>query len=314
MINLNNYKNMREEFLNIIEKESTKRSFLLIFKKVKEYEEEIEKTIEDMDTDELRTLLNTVLVGKSIESTNVKLSTLRKYLKYAGNKDILNLNKDDVRKAVEMKNADKEEEIDVRYINRNDLYLAMNRIENDIDKAIVVLLANGICGYHFVELQNLKVADIDFETNTIKLDNRTVEISEGDMDIIKEGIKQEEYIKVLKSVNSVPTVEGYKFNMASPYVIKNRPKVTNSDGLDPYKFSGITNRMFRVMQQLCLDNITALDIVLSYAVDMLIVYAKEIGNMNLSANEIGDYVTNNLGIKLSQRNLFDCYYSLVGKK
>lgn len=311
---MNNYNELREKFLNTIDKENTRRTFTLIFSKVNSYEKKIDKRIEEMNEDELKELLFTVLVGKSIESTNVKLATLRRYLKYANNLEILKLTKEDVKEAVEQFNADKENNADIRYIDKNDLYIAMNRIENDIDKTIIVLLANGVCGKCFEELQYLKVKDIDFDNGAIKLPNRAINISEGDMDIIEQGIKQDEYIKVLRMENSNPTTESYKFNMESPYAIKNRPKTTTNEGLYPYKFSGITNRIFRVIQQLCLDNITSMDILLSYAIDRLIEYGNEIGRNQLSADEMHDYVLNVLGINLCKRNIFDIYYSIVPKK
>lgn len=293
----------RRDFLKTITTDSTRRAFELIFNKVKPFEEDIEKTIEDMNYEELLELLNNVLVGKSVESTNVKLSNVRKYLKFTGNKEILKLNKDDVKRAVE--NMSKGNELDIRYISDKELNKAMNRLDNDIDRAIIMLIHNGVYGNMITELQNLKVKDIDLESGTITLPNRKVKLNERDTEILREGMTQVEYYQVAKSNGTESAIESFHFNMESEYLIKTKPTKRTDDGLSQYKFSGITNRVFRVVGQLGLD-IMACNILLSYAFDEVMKYKEEIGKTELlTISEIRSFIKNVLKVSIAPYDIYE---------
>ena len=128
---------------------------------------------------------------------------------------------------------------------------------------------------------------IDLKKKTIKFENRTIEIDDEVCDILNEAIEQDKYTVMLHNESSTPYASEFEFNMACPYLIKQKPKKNNNYGLNPYTFSGITNRIFRITNEMNIGA-TAMNLLQSYAVDRLIEQEKEIGK-KLSTSEAFDF-------------------------
>ena len=277
---------VREEFL-ADKSENAKRAYRLIFKKANDFEDEIGKPFEEITEDEFNIFMKKKLIGKSTDAVCVKVSECKKYLNYVGNNCADNITRGDIRKLVD------ESEYEIKYVNWNDLKDNLNKLENEIDRAIVCLLRLGVSGKDFQELVRLKVKDIDLENKRIRLNNRTIKIEDDRiLQMLKYAIKQNSYSVILHAEDSSPTSTEYNFNMSCEYLIKQRPTVNNDNGLNCYKFSGITaklNRIFHVLDM----GISAINLLQSYSVDRLIEQDEKIGKI-LSTKEAKDYL-NSIG-------------------
>lgn len=293
-------KEMRDEFTKPLS-DSVKKAYKLLWKKLDEFEIEFGKSFEEFEVDDFNKFVKCKLIGKSTNSTNVKINLCKKYAEYIGN-SCVQLNYDAVRKMVEeyLKEKEIDNENQLKYVGINELWVATNRISNDIDVAIIWLLRAGISGNKFTELANLKVENIDLKNKTINLESRTVEIDDKMCDILKDAIEQKEYYVIRGDDKEDPKVENYELNMNCPYLIKQRPSSRNNYGLNEYKFSGITARVFRIMQELGL-NISSINLLQSHATDKLIEHEKELGR-ELSIKETFNYLKS-IGSKQSAHDI-----------
>lgn len=292
--------NKREEFIKPLS-DSVKKAYKLLFKKFDDYEKETNKCFEEFTTDDFKDFIKRKLIGKSANSTNVKVNLCKKYAEYI-NSNCATLDFVQVKKMVQdfLEEKEIENENELKYVSMKELDVAINRINNDIDVAIVYLLRYGISGNRFDELTNLQIKDIDLEHKTIKLKNRIVEINDRVCSVLEDAIKQNEYYVIKKGSKGKPKSESYVLNMECPYLIKQRPSNKNDYGMLSYKFSGITGRVFRVMQELGL-NVSAINLLQSHATDMLLQHEREIGK-ELSIKEAFDYLKS-IGSKQSSYDI-----------
>ena len=292
--------NKRREFIEPLS-ESVKKAYKLMFKKFDDYEKEKHLCFEEFTKEDFNDFVKCKLIGKSANSTNVKVNLCKKYAEFI-NSDCVQLNLDSVKGIVKDYLEEKkiENENELKYVSMKDLSVAINRISNNIDVAIIYLLRHGISGNKFTELANLKIEDIDLKEKVIKLETRTVEISDEMCDILEDAINQVEYYVLKDGEKGDAKVESYEFNMECPYLIKQRPSTKNNQGMASYKFSGITGRIFRIMQELGLD-VSAINLLQSHATDKLMEHEKELGK-ELSIKEAFDYLKS-IGSKQSSYDI-----------
>lgn len=292
--------NKRKEFIEPLS-DSVKKAYKLMFKKFDDYEKEGNKCFEDFTVEDFNDFVKRKLIGKSANSTNVKVNLCKKYAEYIGS-DCVQLGLDSVKNMVKDYLEEKkiEDENELKYVSMKDLSVAINRISNNIDVAIIYLLRYGISGNKFTELVNLKVEDINLKERLIKLEDRVVEIDEEMSIILEDAIQQDEYFVIKGGDKEEPKVEYYQLNMDCPYLIKQRPNAKNNYGMANYKFSGITGRIFRVMQELNLD-ISAINLLQSHATDKLMKHEEELGK-KLSIKEAFDYLKS-IGSKQSSYDI-----------
>lgn len=128
-------------------------------------------------------------------------------------------------------------------ITKRNLEKMINRLENGIDKFILVGFfygLNGEAGYK-EQLLNLQVDAIDFENKKINLpDGREVIMNQLLEKVCKEAIEQKIYFKMGSQGR---TNEDYFLNSDSKYIIKIKPTKTNNNGLSPLGAGGIKKRM-----------------------------------------------------------------------
>ena len=293
-------KEIREKFTSPLS-DSVKKAYKLLWKKLDEFEIEFGKSFEEFEINDFNNFVKCKLIGKSANSTNVKVNLCKKYAEYIGS-DCVQLNYENVRKMVEeyLREKEVDNENQLKYVDINDLWVATNRISNDIDVAIIWLLRMGVSGNRFNELTNLKVEDIDLENKIIKLETRIIEIDEKMCDILRDAIEQKEYYVIRGWDKGEPKVESYELNMDCPFLIKQRPNNKNNYGMNEYKFSGITGRVFRVMQELGM-NISAINLLQSHATDELMKYEKEL-DKKLSVKEASEYLKS-IGSKQSSYDI-----------
>lgn len=278
----------REKFMETLN-DSVKRAYKILFAKIEYYEKRTGIVFEEMNEMEFQMFTIKELIDNSSASANVKVSLLKKYINSIG-KDFIKLTRDDMVKLTESKLGNKEtNENEMRYVSWDAIKKALKNVINPIDRAIVVLIRMNICGTRFGDLTNLKSKDIDIENKVIHLQDRDINITdEYVLNVLREALEQKTYIVMTHKEDSQLRATEFDFNMDCEYLIKQRPIAKNNDGLNAYKFAGITGRVYRIFDDLNLG-ISSINLLQSNAVDKLIEYEDEIGKY-LSMSEAKEYL------------------------
>ena len=271
-----------EEFLSKIYNESTRKSYENLFLKMRTLEDVLNKNIEEISTKkEFLLLLDYCCKSNSHNSIYVKWSLIKRYYEYIGNDNINIITNKDLNKII----RDNKKNSINRYIPKEKLIQIVNKLENDTDKAIILLARNGIGIEHEAQdLINLKIKDIDFKHNMIynkKIDDYTMYITRLAMDE-KEYVAIGNYDKIII------------YNMNSEYLFKTRPTKPTLDGTLPLKVSGFRGRLQKIKIELEDDNIILSNLTMSYIIDKVIEYQNEIGK-ELTQNELKYFLKTNFG-------------------
>ena len=269
-----------EEFLSKIYNESTRKSYENLFLKMRTLEDVLNKNIEEISTKrEFLLLLDYCCKSNSHNSIYVKWSLIKRYYEYIGNDNINIITNKDLNKII----RDSKKNSINRYIPKEKLIQIVNKLENNTDKAIILLARNGIGIEHEAQdLINLKIKDIDFKHNMIynkKIDDYTMYITRLAMDE-KEYVAIGNYDKIII------------YNMNSEYLFKTRPTKSTLDGTLPLKVSGFRGRLQKIKIELEDDNIILSNLIMSYIIDKVIEYQNEIGK-ELTQNELKYFLKTN---------------------
>ena len=275
---------LREKDMSI----STRKSFDTLFRNIEEYEDVIDKAIDEWTKEDCLDMLASLGIKKA-NTIAVKWSLLKKYLIYIGNTVYREITKSDL------------ENIDgsvLRYIPYEEVILGLDIFENYIDKAIVLLLRNGI---RSDEYRLIKHEDIDVENNTIKLSNRVVRVDDYTMDILVKAMNERGYKMNIKDKSNY---NYYHYNMESPYLIKNRKNKYNDDGRTPMIETSLRDRTNKLLRRVEIDGISSTALVSSYIVDKIIEFENEMG-LTLNENQIKGFVENKLKMKCNMYTIYN---------
>ena len=275
---------LREKDMSI----STRKSFDTLFRNIEEYEDVIDKAIDEWTKEDCLDMLASLGIKKA-NTIAVKWSLLKKYLIYIGNTVYSEITKSDL------------ENIDgsvLRYITYEEVILGLDVFENYIDKAIVLLLRNGI---RSDEYRLIKHEDIDVENNTIKLSNRVVRVDDYTMDILVKAMNERGYKMNIKDKSNY---NYYHYNMESPYLIKNRKNKYNDDGRTPMIETSLRDRTNKLLRRVEIDGISSTALVSSYIVDKIIEFENEMG-LTLNENQIKGFVENKLKMKCNMYTIYN---------
>ena len=275
---------LREKDMSI----STRKSFDTLFRNIEEYEDVIDKAIDEWTKEDCLDMLASLGIKKA-NTIAVKWSLLKKYLIYIGNTVYREITKSDL------------ENIDgsvLRYIPYEEVILGLDVFENYIDKAIVLLLRNGI---RSDEYRLIKHEDIDVENNTIKLSNRNVRVDDYTMDILVKAMNERGYKMNIKDKSNY---NYYHYNMESPYLIKNRKNKYNDDGRTPMIETSLRDRTNKLLRRVKIDGISSTALVSSYIVDKIIEFENEMG-LTLNENQIKGFVENKLKMKCNMYTIYN---------
>ena len=275
---------LREKDMSI----STRKSFDTLFRNIEEYEDVIDKAIDEWTKEDCLDMLASLGIKKA-DTIAVKWSLLKKYLIYIGNTVYREITKSDL------------ENIDgsvLRYIPYEEVILGLDVFENYIDKAIVLLLRNGI---RSDEYRLIKHEDIDVENNTIKLSNRVVRVDDYTMDILVKAMNERGYKMNIKDKSNY---NYYHYNMESPYLIKNRKNKYNDDGRTPMIETSLRDRTNKLLRRVEIDGISSTALVSSYIVDKIIEFENEMG-LTLNENQIKGFVENKLKMKCNMYTIYN---------
>ena len=275
---------LREKDMSI----STRKSFDTLFRNIEEYEDVIDKAIDEWTKEDCLDMLASLGIKKA-NTIAVKWSLLKKYLIYIGNTVYREITKSDL------------ENIDgsvLRYIPYEEVILGLDVFENYIDKAIVLLLRNGI---RSDEYRLIKHEDIDVENNAIKLSNRDVRVDDYTMDILVKAMNERGYKMNIKDKSNY---NYYHYNMESPYLIKNRKNKYNDDGRTPMIETSLRDRTNKLLRRVEIDGISSTALVSSYIVDKIIEFENEMG-LTLNENQIKGFVENKLKMKCNMYTIYN---------
>ena len=275
---------LREKDMSI----STRKSFDTLFRNIEEYEDVIDKAIDEWTKEDCLDMLASLGIKKA-NTIAVKWSLLKKYLIYIGNTVYREITKSDL------------ENIDgsvLRYIPYEEVILGLDVFENYIDKAIVLLLRNGI---RSDEYRLIKHEDIDVKNNAIKLSNRVVRVDDYTMDILVKAMSERGYKMNIKDKSNY---NYYHYNMESPYLIKNRKNKYNDDGRTPMIETSLRDRTNKLLRRVEIDGISSTALVSSYIVDKIVEFESEMG-LTLNENQIKGFVENKLKMKCNMYTIYN---------
>lgn len=268
---------------------STRKSFDTLFRNIEEYEDVIDKSIYEWTKEDCLNMLASLGIKKA-NTIAVKWSLLKKYLVYIGNTVYREVTKDD------LENIDSSV---LRYIPYEEVILGLDVFENYIDKAIVLLLRNGI---RSDEYRLIKHEDIDIDNNLIKLPNRHVRVDNYTMNILVKAMNERGYkMNIIKDKSNY---NYYHYNMESPYLIKNRKNKYNDDGRTPMIDTSLKDRTNKLLRRVNIDGISSTALVSSYIVDKIIEFENEMG-LTLNENQIKGFVENKLKMKCNMYTIYN---------
>ena len=268
---------------------SPRKSFDTLFRNIEEYEDVIDKSIYEWTKEDCLNMLASLGIKKA-NTIAVKWSLLKKYLVYIGNTVYREVTKDD------LENIDSSV---LRYIPYEEVILGLDVFENYIDKAIVLLLRNGI---RSDEYRLIKHEDIDVENSLIKLPNRYVSVDDYTMNILVKAMNERGYkMNIIKDKSNY---NYYHYNMESPYLIKNRKNKYNDDGRTPMIDTSLKDRTNKLLRRVNIDGISSTALVSSYIVDKIIEFENEMG-LTLNENQIKGFVENKLKMKCNMYTIYN---------
>lgn len=265
--------------------DSVIKSYNMLFKKILPLEDKLGKDLKDFNYEDLLQLLP-YIKSTSYQSINVKWTLLKKYMEHNNNLNYTKITQDNLKQYIEEKI--------LRYVTREQLLNAVNNcLDNAQDKAIVMLLFEGVMGKGYSDLVTLKTEDIDFENNLIRLEDRTIYIhDEETMKILDATRLQKVYEKF--SIGTAIATTGdasYDLNTKSDYLIKTKPSAKNHNGLDHLKESGIKSRLDKIINTLDMEGLTGLSIYHSGIMEKILKIEKE-NNITFNISDIGEQLKN----------------------
>ena len=200
-------KEVKSLFLDDIKNENSQKAYLTLFSQISDFEKLQNKDIYNMTIKELRGCLET-LPKTTISSAASTVSKLVTYWKWAINPGkftnnittlswLTSKNVEDLIPNIALENT---------FISEEEMYqITEEECENAMDGALILLIYRSMYGYQMTELRYLETSNINFENNTItivgdkKIDkklissSRTLNLSDRDMEIIKEASLQSSY-------------------------------------------------------------------------------------------------------------------------
>lgn len=196
---------LKEKYLNEI-KDTTRQSYERIFRITQKYETALNKDINQFNRKELETVLYSFKANNrnTIESYARIISS---YLNWSVKHNLVGSNLLESYKPDDFEKFLTDEE---SYISERKLRRYEDQCENYQDAVILRLLFMGVGGKVMSEIRNLKVSDVDFENNELKLTNtlkedkngipvkyttRHLKVDDRTIELIKGAIMQETYVK-----------------------------------------------------------------------------------------------------------------------
>lgn len=220
-------------------------------------------------------------IAKRLKSTsysylNIQIDSLNDILKYADREDLY-LNANGIHKSHDRENKEFDikanvEDTKERYYTREEIQDVCDLFINPVDKFIIYGLFCGINGKERKDLLELKKDNINFDNNTILLNDRIIYIDEYMKGILQETLNPvygKRYFKYIDESVEGSTSESYELNFDSPYVIKTKPYSKNNYGMNPMKLAGFNQRIKALNEYIQDFKLVPRDIVRSGIIDKM---------------------------------------------
>lgn len=261
-----------EEFLNEqVVGDSTKKSYVTLFRRIEEFEKQFNKKVEDWNKEDCIHFLSN-LGSRKYNTVAVKWSLLKKYLFYIGNKTYSEMIKLDLEKI---------EDGAIQYIPMDRVIKVSKIFENKLDQALLLLLRQGIKGEEFAELSELKTVDIN--NGVVKLNNREVVLDNYVATIMELAKKERGYhmdVTEAKEQGKRIAYSYYGYNNESEYFWKNRPNKFNDYGLLPMKTNAAKVKINSIIRKVNKyegnNDISVTSLVVSYVIDEILKVEKSL--------------------------------------
>ena len=281
----------RNEFnflTNKVTSESARKSYITLFKNIAEYESHKGIEISKWKKQDCIDFLSG-LGSKKYNTIAVKWSLLKKYLCFINNNVYQEITKSDLEKI---------EDNVIEYVTYEELFNAIEVFENNLDKALLLMIRSGIKGERFNELSNLKKNDI--VGNKVILQNREVILNSKVQNVVDKAKNELGYrmnVKQSEEEGKRIAYSYYRYNSESEYFWRNRPNKFNHNGLDPMKPNAVKTKMNNLISRIENKKISTTSLMVSYVVDKVLEVEKNLG-IKLSELQTKSFIEN-LGVKVS---------------
>lgn len=236
---------LKERFLESYS-ESTRHFYRYILSKPRTTEEKLKKDVCNFDSAQLDSLMGKYS-NRSISAVASVISVLRLYIDFCIEQGyvesrinwLCNIEVKDMDKYIDKLASEKQ------YISKEEL---LDIIANCINAQDALCFALPFSGIKPEEMVNLKVSDVDFETNELILrknngDTRVVKVEDYVMKLIKDGINQTEYYTSNGLSKSTSFSDSNRI-LLTDYVM--RASFRKSNMQDKLKIINITARISRM--------------------------------------------------------------------
>lgn len=255
-----------------------------------------DKKINEFNYDEIILFLK-ILGSSSIDSLSNYVCMISIYFDFCKKESKMD-NVIDYIRAISLETLEKcvnKDKFNNRFISRETLYTLVDKLINEYDKAILLLTFEGIMGKGYSELINLKVSDLDFECNIIKLSNREVAINDKLKFILKRLVHQDTIFyanEIDNRVNELNMDSPYLFKPTNRYIsLKSTQKRIEQGKYNPYQIDSkvLNNRIFKILKEfirapyLTMNNI--------YRSGLIEQIKKNIGEENITKQTFADEIT-----------------------
>lgn len=213
---------IKKQFLNRYEGENTRNAYARIFYHSYLIEKSYDKDLYDFNIEEINDLIHS-LNPLTKASVRTSASMIRTYIDWAIARRQNNLNPLDL---VDSQWYDSFlNDDDMPYFTKDQIYQILNQCNNYQDAVIISLLFEGAGGKEVIELRNLKIGDVNQESNEVilyneKKESRIIEVSEHCMRLILGAYNQTEYYKIRGEVDSDNSRFGGSDLIETGYIIK----------------------------------------------------------------------------------------------
>lgn len=189
---------IKKQFLERYEEESTRNVYARIFYHSHLIEEGYGKDLYDFNIEEINDLMRS-LNPLTKASARTSASMIRTYIDWAISRRQNNLNPLDL--------VDSEwyesflDDADSLYFTKDQIDEILSQCRNYQDAVIISLLFEGVSGKEVSELRNLKITDVNQNTNELTLHNnkkdeaRTIKVSDQCIKFIMGAYNQKDYLK-----------------------------------------------------------------------------------------------------------------------
>ena len=297
---------IKEDFLNNqMENGYSIGATRTIMKKITAFEKAYNKDIEDFNKDDMLYML-LAFTRNSINSISVYLSTIKKYHGYISNyygihslEFVMDMKIGDIRDLFANERIN-----DV--ITREELMKDIHKIKNAMDRAIILLIFDGVKGDKLSDVLNIKKDDIDFNKKRIHIDNRIYNVSEETIKELREAIDTDIYEMEKSKTGNIRKVE----LIESEYIFR-RSKIVKTKREEAEISPIITHqtaqkRLLKLISTYIeKPNMTLNSIYKSGALHKLLEHSKKEKKM-LSNTEVRKWIDNS-SYEITKQEIYDLY-------